>query len=316
MVLAHAKNLVTNLVVIIKLVELLSDNKMIKNSPDECRIQIGEICCSLRFKEQAHNQSALEHYKGFLSEKEPELTIDIDRFSSKEYIDLPNCILLSKTAQGNHFNFHSGLITGTLDLNKKHCSIRARNMLFYGKTIRIFEQFLFQVYYTLLKQNAKNENNNFLIHACAVSKEGKGYLFSGRSGSGKSTIAKLSSDYEVLNDELVIIRKVNGHYFVGSTPFRGDFKENVNFTAPIISLFLIKHGKKNLITKISKLEFVTKFVNEVVYSDTLLSTEKKNTFLEMMDFCSDIADNVPFYELQFLPERSLWDFINSEKVQT
>jgi len=289
---------------------------MILDSLDECRLQIGDICCSLRFKEQAHNQLAMEHYKGFLSENEPELTIDIDRFSSKEHIDLPNSILISKTAHGNHFNFHSGLITGTLDLNKKHCVIRARNELFYGRTIRIFEQFLFQVYYTLLKQNSKNEKNNFLIHACAVSKEGNGYLFSGRSGSGKSTIAKLSSDYKVLNDELVIISKVNGHYFVGSTPFRGDFKDNVNFTAPIIGLFLIKHGKKNMIRKISKMEFVTRFVNEVVYSDSLLSTDKKNTLSEMMDFCADIADKVPFYELQFLPERSLWDFINIEKVET
>ena len=173
--------------------------------------------------------------------------------------------------------------------------------------MRIFEQFLFQVYYTMMKQRA-NSGNNFLIHGCAVSKEGRGYLFSGPSESGKSTIAKLSSDldYTVLNDEIVLVNKVNGHYMVCSTPFRGDFLDTNNGSVPLYAIFMIRHGESNIIKRVNERAFVARLVREVVYSGTLLSQNREETLLAMMDFCADVASEVPFYELQFLPDKSFW----------
>ena len=278
----------------------------------ECRLQIGDVCCSLRFKDPDYCASARAYYKGFLSENAPDLSIDVNIVLHKEKINLPNSLLMSKTVDGNKFDFHSGLITGTLDLEKKQCGINAKNALFSERSVRIFEQFLFQVYYTLLKE--KNDSrNNFLIHGCAVSREGIGYLFSGPSESGKSTIAKLSSDldYTILNDESVIVNKVNGHYTVGSTPIRGDFLDISNGSVPLHAIFLIRHGEANIIKKISERDFVARFVREVVYSDTLLSTNRKETFREMMGFCVDVASEVPFYELLFLPDKSFWDSIDN-----
>ncbi|RCV62727.1 hypothetical protein C5S53_17640 [Methanophagales archaeon] len=278
----------------------------------ECRLQIGDVCCSLRFKDPDYCASVRAYYKGFLSENAPDLTIDVNIVMHKEEINLPNSLLMSKTVDGNNFDFHSGLITGTLDPGKKQCRINAKNALFSERSVRIFEQFLFQVYYTLLKE--KNDSrNNFLIHGCAVSREGIGYLFSGPSESGKSTIAKLSSDldYTILNDESVIVNKVNGHYTVGSTPIRGDFLDISNGSVPLHAIFLIRHGEANIIKKISERDFVARFVREVVYSDTLLSTNRKETFREMMGFCVDVASEVPFYELLFLPDKSFWDSIDN-----
>lgn len=273
----------------------------------ECRLQIGDVCCSLRFKDPDYCASVREYYEGFLSENVPDLTIYVSIVLHQEEITLPNSILMSKTVAGNAFDFHSGLITGTLDLDKKQCRIAVKNALFTERSVRIFEQFLFQVYYTLMNQR-KESRNNFLIHGCAVSREGLGYLFSGPSESGKSTIAKLSSDldYTVLNDELVIVNKVNGHYRVGSTPFRGDFLDTTNGSVPLYAIFMIGHGEKNSITDLSERDFVARLVREVVYSDTLLSMNSKDALLAMMNFCADVASAVPFYELQFLPDKSFW----------
>lgn len=284
----------------------------------ECRLQIGDVCCSLRFKDPAYCVSARAYYKGFLSENEPDFTIDVNIVLHQEEIDLPKSILMSKTVDGNDFDFHSGLITGTLNLDKKQCTVNVKNVFFAKRSVRIFEQFLFQIYYTQLKQkNPNGSKNNFLIHSCAISREGLGYLFSGPSGSGKSTIAKLSSDlhYTVLNDELVIVNKVNGHYMVGSTPFRGDFLENSKGCVPLYAIFLIGHGEENIIKKISKREFVARFLRDVVYSDTLLSMKKKEVLLEMVDFCADVASEVPFYELRFLPDNSFWNSIDNLKME-
>ena len=130
-------------------------------------------------------------------------------------------------------------------------------------------------------------------------------------------IAKLSSDlhYTVLNDELVLVNKVNGHYMVGSTPFRGDFVDNSNSYEPLYAIFLIRHGKENIIKKISEKEFAARFVREVVYSDTLLSMNRKEALFEMMDFCTDVASAVPFYELRFLPDNRFWDSIDNLKIE-
>ncbi|PXF53678.1 MAG: hypothetical protein C4B56_02060 [Candidatus Methanophagaceae archaeon] len=294
-------------------------NRGIINIEDtECRLQIGDVCCALRFKDPEYCASVREYYKGFLTKNEPALTIDVNIVLHQEEINLPNSILMSKTVEGNNFDFHSGLITGTLNLDKKQCTINVKNALLAERSVRIFEQFLFQVYYTLLKQkNPDRGKNNFLVHGCAISREGRGYLFSGPAESGKSTIAKISSDlhYTILNDELVIVNKANGHYMVGSTPFRGDFVENSNERVPLYAIFLIGHGKENIIKKISEREFAARFVREVVYSGTLLSMDRKKALLEMLEFCTDVASEVPFYELRFLPDSRFWDSIDSLKIE-
>jgi len=284
---------------------------------NECRLQIGDICCSLRFKDTQYCESVRNFYKDFLSKNEPDLTIEVNIVLHNEEIDIPSNILMSKTVDGNNFNFHSGLITGNIDMDKKQCIIDVKNALLKERSVRIFEQFLIQVYYTILKQkNRENVKNTSFVHGCAVSRDGCGFLFSGPSGTGKSTIAKLSSDFKILNDELVIVNRSNGNYFVRSSPFRGDFKNSINGSSPLSALFLIKHGTKNILRRISKTEFLTRFVREVIYSDSLLSTKKKESFLEMMDFCSGIADIVPFYELQFLPDKNFWDCIDNMEELT
>lgn len=282
----------------------------------ECRLKIGDVCCLFRFKDPAYSSYLKEPFKEYISEEEPELTIDIsiNVTLDKEEADLPDALLMSKTVKGNDFVFHDGLIKGTLNLEEKRC------VVFFSrkrKGIDAVKQFMFMVYYTLMKHNHSGKiKNNFLVHACAVSRDGAGYVFSGPSESGKSTIARLSSDYTVLNDDIVIIKKENGSYIVDSTPFRGDFLANENVSAPLKAIFLIKHGdEKNIIKKISKKDFITRFLREVTYPDTLLSTNREKVFQEMMDFCADVATEVPFYELRFLPEKSFWDSIDNLKIE-
>ena len=61
---------------------------------------------------------------------------------------------------------------------------------------------------------------DIMIHASGVNHSGHGYLFSGTSGSGKTTMAKLwdKAGARVIHDDRLIIRNIAGSYKMYNTP--------------------------------------------------------------------------------------------------
>ena len=274
----------------------------------ECKLQIGEFCCSLRFKDAGWAASVMEYFHGFLSEKQPDICIDFEIISHKHWIELPCSLMLEKTVNGNHFDFHSGLLRGSLDLANRRADIEVK----YGllKNARVFEQFLYYLYYTLLEEKYPSEKpDNYLLHACAVDIGGQGHVFTGPSGSGKTTIGCLANGYQVLNDEMVIIGKKHGRYQVQSTPFNGEFKTKVNGAAPLRAIFYLRHGDKNHLRPLKPIEFVSLAIREVVVPTPLFSEYDANDLSKMTDFCMQMVSEVPCYELYFVPDEGIWKFI-------
>ena len=279
----------------------------------ECRFFIGDFCCSLVCENITIATSFRQYFDGFLA-----YDIDPDLFIYLKVVyhplgayQAPASLLINKEVEDNCFSFASGLLDGSINLAKKRCEIVVKEALLGGGCIRIFEQFLYQIYYTLL-DSRNHEFKSFLVHASGVSRNGRGFVFAGRSGSGKSTIASLSSQDTVLNDEIVIIEERRDDFLVQSTPFNGIFKGKKNSKAPLKAVFLLEHGKENCLEAINKAVFVGKFLNEVVPPIPLLITDKTGAFSKMMDFATRLVQNVPVYNLKFLPDKSFWDCIDSE----
>jgi len=281
---------------------------------NECRIAIGDFCCSLVCKEPYVILCFQEYYSGFLiPEREPDFVIELEvAYHEVGYYQVPSSLFMTKVLQGNHFSFGSGLLEGFLHLSDKRCNIVVKEVLLGGPSIRIFEQFLYQVYYTFL-YNQNSRPTSFLIHASGVNRNGKGFAFSGRSGCGKSTIASLSSQEIVLNDEIIIIEKRNSGFWVRSTPFNGRYKIKKNNEVPLKAIFLLKHAKENYLKPLSNADFTREFVQEVIFSIPLFSTDRTKAFSEMLDFCSQLVKEVPIYQLYFRPDRSFWECIDREE---
>ncbi|MDR2806405.1 MAG: phosphoenolpyruvate carboxykinase, partial [Dysgonamonadaceae bacterium] len=91
-----------------------------------------------------------------------------------------------------------------------------------------------------------------LIHASVVEKDGKGYAFLGKSGTGKSTHSSLWLRYvegvELLNDDNPAIRIEEGNVYVYGTPWSGKTPCYKNRKAPLKALVRLEQAPVNRFT--------------------------------------------------------------------
>jgi len=96
----------------------------------------------------------------------------------------------------------------------------------------------------LALQVALIDDDGLLIHAAAGVVDQRGYLMPGPSGTGKSTAAREAGFDQVLSDERVIVRAVNGKCTLWSTPFwsAGRSLPLCATSAPLDTLLLLEHA--------------------------------------------------------------------------
>lgn len=146
-----------------------------------------------------------------------------------------------------------------------------------------------------------------MLHASGIDDRGRGRLFTGFSGSGKSTMAALWQQAEctIVNDDRLIVRKEGDDYYVYNTPmFYVDMPKKVRLS----SMHLIKHHSENTLRKISGVPAVSRlmaFCIQHAYSRDIL---KKH-----LDFLSDLCENIPLYETGFIPDEKIVTFIRENE---
>jgi len=105
-------------------------------------------------------------------------------------------------------------------------------------------------------------HETFLIHASAVEKDKKGYLFLGKSGTGKSTHSELwmryIADTELLNDDNPAIRiEKDGSVYVYGTPWSGKTPCYKNSRAVLKAMVRLEQASANRFTRRKGVEALT-----------------------------------------------------------
>jgi len=87
-------------------------------------------------------------------------------------------------------------------------------------------------------------DGGLLLHAAGLTIQEEGYIFTGNSGTGKSTIAQFFAERGalVLSDERLIIRKIANDFLLYGTPWVGSGNYAHNAQAPLSQLYCISHG--------------------------------------------------------------------------
>ena len=108
-----------------------------------------------------------------------------------------------------------------------------------------------------------------MLHASAVEVDGKAYLFSAPSGTGKSTHTALwlqlfGERARIINDDKPALRQKEDGFFVYGTPWSGKTSQNINCKVPLQGIAFLQRSEKNSIERISAKEALPLILDQTV----------------------------------------------------
>ena len=144
--------------------------------------------------------------------------------------------------------------------------------------------------------------NNFLdrdiilFHGSVVAVDKTGYLFTAKSGTGKSTHTKLWREYFgerafMVNDDKPLIKINEKNVTVYGTPWNGKHNLSQNTSVPLKAVCILKRSERNHIEKITKSEAYPMLIQQV---HRPCDASKMVNLLKLID---KFARNVNFYKL-------------------
>ncbi len=145
--------------------------------------------------------------------------------------------------------------------------------------------------------------DTLLLHASVTRYNGKGNLFFGVSGTGKSTHSRLWHEYvpesDLMNDDNPVIRFTpSGECIVYGSPWSGKTLCYRNVKAPVNALVRLEQAPANEISRLKPLQ---------AYASVIAAVSTIRWKHEIMDMLvptvEKVAMNVPCYQLRCRPDR-------------
>lgn len=107
-----------------------------------------------------------------------------------------------------------------------------------------------------------------LFHGSVIAADGQGYLFTAKSGTGKSTHTRLwremlGSRAVMVNDDKPLLRMDDGYFTACGTPYNGKHGLGCNTEVPLHALCILTRSKENRIVRIAKQEAYPMLMQQV-----------------------------------------------------
>ncbi len=155
--------------------------------------------------------------------------------------------------------------------------------------------------------NILARQTGMMIHACGTILDGKGYIFAGASGAGKSTMARLWSRHNgatVLGEECLIVRRKGTSHWVYGTPWVGETKITSPQGAPLAGIYFLRHAPQNTARPLPPGEAVGRLL-----ARSYLTLYEPGTARRGLDLCLDLVQAVPAYDFGFRPDPGAVDYV-------
>ena len=158
--------------------------------------------------------------------------------------------------------------------------------------------------------NLLSRGHGVMVHACAIKDGEYGLLFAGTSGAGKSTTAELwksQKNAAILSDDRVIIRKHEGRFWIYGTPWHGTARFASPDSVPLTRIYFLKQAPENQLRALKPVDAHTKML--VRSFPTYWNPAGMDFTLGFLD---ELVQVVPCYELGFVPQDSVVDFVRCQ----
>jgi hypothetical protein len=144
-----------------------------------------------------------------------------------------------------------------------------------------------------------------LLHAAGVVRGSGATVLFGRSGSGKSTAARLARGRPVLGDDLVALTRGDDGWRVHSAPFGGyAARRRRARSAPLRGLLRLRHGPAFELRPLGP----AAAVSELLQSTVLPAAEPRDRAAALA-LCADLASAAEVRELCFPVDHALWRWL-------
>ncbi len=146
------------------------------------------------------------------------------------------------------------------------------------------------------------EYDGFLMHGVLIEADGKGVLFTAKSGVGKSTHAAMWRRYlgrercRIINGDKPILRFVDGKLYAYGTPWCGKEGMQENRKIELCSIAFIERGQVNEAFQITSKECFQELISQIHFpSDDAL-------VISVIDLCGRLIQSVRFFKIKCTPD--------------
>jgi hypothetical protein len=142
-----------------------------------------------------------------------------------------------------------------------------------------------------------------MIHGSGIVCNGRGWIFSGTSGSGKTTVARIfdRNGDRVIHDDRLILRKRGSKWIMHGTPV---YRNDEPRSAEADHFWAISHGRSNIAVPVSGAEAAA-----LVLSNCIQQNWDREAAERLMASVDDLVSTVRVSRLSFVPDDSVRDYL-------
>jgi hypothetical protein len=159
----------------------------------------------------------------------------------------------------------------------------------------------------VLTANLLGRGRGVELHSCGViDASGRGHLFAGFSGAGKTTTAQLWADCAsgIISDDRVIVREHEGTMWMYGTPWHGEAELSLPTRVPLHGVYLLVQSSSNELRELSPASAVARLFGcafPPFYDGAAVDFT--------LGMLARITEAVPVRELHFTRDRAAVDLV-------
>jgi len=148
-----------------------------------------------------------------------------------------------------------------------------------------------------------------LFHAAGIKSRGNTYLFFGHSGSGKTTVARLSSHQDVLNDDLVVLMPEQTGWKVYATPFWNPSQiVPIDANGSLKAMYRLIQDQHVFLEPITPAQSIAELMANIP-----VIPGNPHWVSRAMERCYRIIHDVPIQKIHFRRDKTFWEMIEVSK---